>query len=191
MAAPQQQATTTASAKSNRDEELSNPVTFEEMEFDVTDCCFMAMCCGSKTLKLLPNEVVYKASTPCSSAVKRLPYGELADVGPTNCLCFNGVSSNIQSEKHGGFSPGCCGIGQRDFVNQVAKELRDRMMHRGDAANLKRSEESLKKIDAIYALLRDHGTKLDAVLGHLKIEVPQEALSTIPPTQETMSYGSM
>lgn len=190
MEAPQQQATTAAVPKTNDDAELSKPVTFEEVEFDVTDCCFMAICCGSKKLQLLPNEVIYTASTPCSSAVKRLPYSELADVGPTNCLCFNGISSNITTEGVF-FFPGCCGVGQVDFVNQVAKELRDRMMHRGDAANLKRSEESLQKIDMIYSLLTNHGAKLDAVLKHLKIEVPQESLSTLPPTQETMSYGTV
>eukprot|EP00929_Paragymnodinium_shiwhaense_P032137 TRINITY_DN17873_c0_g1_i1.p2 TRINITY_DN17873_c0_g1~~TRINITY_DN17873_c0_g1_i1.p2 ORF type:complete len:187 (-),score=41.71 TRINITY_DN17873_c0_g1_i1:261-821(-) len=170
------------------DPHLGTKCDFEEKEYDVTDFCFMILCCGAKKLHLKPNEVVYTESNCILSNTRRLNYGELEKVGPNHCCCFNGILSNITEQP---MSPGCCGIGQREFVIEVAMEMRNRMMHRGDAANLKRAEESLDRLARLTQLAESHHAKLDLILKHLKIDVPSELGALVPPQQSMgQAYGA-
>ncbi|CAK0904340.1 unnamed protein product [Prorocentrum cordatum] len=112
---------------------------FDHKDYDVTDCCHTLSTCGigAKLLNLEPEEIQLITTTCCSENTSRRPYGELGSVTVTRCCgCCVSTSSSL-----GPISPGCgC---QAEVVDDINKDLEERMRLRGDTGNIQRQDETL------------------------------------------------
>jgi hypothetical protein len=82
----------------------------------------------------------------CGNHVSKRPYGELGSVDRSTCLCCISAQSAF-----GPLSPGCgC---ETEMVDLIVSELKRRMRERGDTAQIKRSEETLVRLDEVDAKL--------------------------------------
>ncbi len=82
----------------------------------------------------------------CGRHTSKRPYGELGHIEKANCCCFVSVRSGF-----GEISPGCgC---EKDTVDEIVLELKQRMRARGDTAQIVRAEETLSKLGEIEAKL--------------------------------------
>ena len=82
----------------------------------------------------------------CGTSEQKRPYGELGSVGKSNSCCCVSVHSGL-----GEISPGCgC---SEDIVDEIVAELKRRMRERGDTAQIKRTEETLKRLALVDAKL--------------------------------------
>jgi hypothetical protein len=177
----------------NPDARPDGQQTFETREYDVTDSCcqaihvltcpltFMAVVpgvMGSKKLLLEPEEVQMTIDCGICKQDKRLPYGELGDVGKCECMCFKGIGAKGVLV--------CPGNGCRDaLVDEIVDELKRRQRGRGDTAQIKRSEETKFGVQQVqHSVAALHG-KLDLLLKHNGIYVPVELHP--PPTEISMS----
>ena len=138
---------------------------FEERTEDVTCCCEMIFCGGSKMV-MGSDEVEYTANCcgPLCVTKKRGPYGELGTVDVGNCCCFHGFSIGsffTEGEIH------CTGCGcERDRVADIVEELKKRQGLRGDRAKTRMQETTLAELSCLHK-------KVDAIMA--KLEVPQTA----------------
>lgn len=74
------------------------------------------------------------------------PYGELGSVERGNCCCCVSADSAF-----GPISPGCgC---DADKVDDIVTVLKERVRARGDTAQIKRTEETLERLQQVDAKL--------------------------------------
>jgi hypothetical protein len=143
-------------------EEPSKPDVqrFAHEEHDVTCCCEVIFCGGTKLI--LGEEDAELFKTSCGGMCKgkkRGPYGELGTVDSGNCLCFYGfaAASLMQTEQ----DMQCTGCGcEKEKVDAIVAELKKRQALRGDRAKTRMAESTVaslsslhKKVDAIMASL--------------------------------------
>merc|ERR1712232_788896 len=107
---------------------------------------------GSTVFQLEDDEVTMTEVNLCGKYVSKRPYGDLGHVDRSNCLCCVSVTSAF-----GPIAPGCGCSESR--VDEIVQELRERVKSRGDAAQIRRSEETLERLDA----------KLNALMEFLRI----------------------
>jgi hypothetical protein len=82
----------------------------------------------------------------CGQHISRRPYGELGSVDRGNCLCCVSIVSSF-----GEISPGCgC---EREIVDEIVTELKQRMRRRGDTAQIQRAEQMLQRLDVVESKL--------------------------------------
>lgn len=146
---------------------------FETKTYDVLNqvqnvCNFICTCGPTKhTVTLTQEEVVTERSNNCCSSTERKPYAQIQEVDAgVCCFCCHGVN---------GMSPGWCG--DEALVNELAQELQDRKVGRGNIAQLRNQENTMVK--AVESDIR-----CDILLHQQQIEYP--------PSQATMSgiYGA-
>jgi hypothetical protein len=102
-------------------------------------------------------------SSICGKTELKAPYGELGSVGKSNCCCFVSVT--------GGVGEMCIGCGcSNKKVDEIVFELKERIRGRGDTAQIKRQEDTLKRLD-------DVESKLDLIIAHMKIPVSSELMT--------------
>lgn len=117
-------------------------------------------------LSMQPNAIgvhcfyLFHQSDLCGTHTSKRPYSELGSVDRGNCLCCVSVESAI-----GPISPGC-GCDERR-VDEIVFELKHRMEHRGDAAQMRQAELTLMRLEHVDA-------KLDAIMAQLKIPQSME-----------------
>jgi hypothetical protein len=91
----------------------------------------------------------------CGAHISKRPYTELGSVDRGNCLCFVSAESAL-----GPVSPGCgC---DEDLVDDIVSEFKKRIRYRGDVAQVRQAEQTLKRLEEVDA-------KLDRILNHLNI----------------------
>jgi hypothetical protein len=82
----------------------------------------------------------------CGRHVAKHPYGELGSVEKSTCCCFVSLDSAF-----GPISPGCgC---NRGAVDEMCTVLKERMRTRGDTGQIKRTEQTLKRLEEVDAKL--------------------------------------
>ncbi len=138
----------------------------EDREFDVSinKCCWIATCpiihygfCPYQSTLTLDQEEVTKVDIGiCTNAKSKRPYGELGSVEKGSCCCFQSVTSSF-----GEISPGCGCEGE--LVDEIVTELKLRQRERGDTAQIKRTEETLMRLETLEG-------KIDLILDHLRIQ---------------------
>lgn len=65
----------------------------------------------------------------------------------------------------------CIGCGcNNNKVDEIVFELKERIRGRGDTAQIKRQEDTLKRLD-------DVESKLDLIIAHMKIPVSSELMT--------------
>jgi hypothetical protein len=129
---------------------------FGTVEFDVTnkiESCCGCLCAGPTTrrMTLEAEEMVLVTNNLCVTTTSRTPYAHLESVETENacCCCYNlpGVAA-----------PGCgC---SKELVDQIAAELQERKVKRGNIAQIKMQENMM-----ISVLLLD--AKLEVLLDSL------------------------
>uniref|UniRef100_A0A7S2LLC8 Uncharacterized protein n=1 Tax=Leptocylindrus danicus TaxID=163516 RepID=A0A7S2LLC8_9STRA len=149
-----------------KDDLLQTEFSRIEMDVSISPACWlitcpiihMGFCPYETTIELEAEEVVKTDVLICGKNVSRRPYGELGSVDKSSICCFQALHSNF-----GPIMPGCGCDGEK--VDFAVAELKKRMKARGDTGQIKRTEELLKKFNALDA-------KLDLIMDHLKIEKP-------------------
>lgn len=141
---------------------------FPMKEYDVTNLCASACCCFTQkdTITLEPDKQIYKSVNCIGDSVNSMPYAQISSVDEErDCWCLRSVN---------GMMPGCGCSG--NLVTEVATELQQRKVGRGDIAQLKNQENTM--LNALELSVRT-GT----VLKKVGVQYP--------PTQATMSedYG--
>mmetsp|Transcript_19220 Transcript_19220/g.27038 ORF Transcript_19220/g.27038 Transcript_19220/m.27038 type:complete len:184 (-) Transcript_19220:245-796(-) len=160
-------------------------VEYPIKEFDVTDTgcqiCLLLTCplhwlpiipgiIGRKSLSLEHEEAIYSVSGGCCDVNTRRPYGELGSVDVINCLCCNGVTSDIFK-------------GYPLFLNDTHKsativaELKKRMKERGDTGQIRRTEETLSEVKALKSEVAQLREDMQSIMKHLRV----------PPSTNSMS----
>ena len=141
----------------------------EDREFDVSIslACWILTCplihygfCPYKSILTLDQEEVTKVDVGlCTNAKSKRPYGELGSVEKSTCCGFQCVNSSF-----GEICPGCgC---ERVLVDDIVQELKMRQRERGDTAQIRRTEETLMRLEMLEG-------KIDLILDHLKIQTNQ------------------
>ena len=96
--------------------------TFGVKEYDVSPgiLCCPILC--PQTLTLEAEEVVYIRKSPCDTATKRMPYGQLGSVdAKTACGCCIAVDSQLTAGSDEGISPKCgC---ETALVKEIVEEV--------------------------------------------------------------------
>ncbi len=82
----------------------------------------------------------------CGKNIAKHPYGELGSVERGNCCCCIAADSAF-----GPISPGCGCDGEK--VDDIVTVLKERMRNRGDTAQIKRTEETLLRLQEVDAKL--------------------------------------
>jgi len=141
---------------------------FPTREFEVTNYCASFFCCGTqKDVMTLENDKVITKSTNCiGENVTSMPYAQLSSVDEArSCYCCRSVN---------GIIPGCGCQGPK--VTDLANELQQRKVKRGDIAQLRNQENTM--LNALELSVRT-----SSVLNKLGVQYP--------PSQETMmkEYG--
>ena len=88
----------------------------------------------------------FLCSNLCGKNVAKHPYGELGSVERGNCCCCVAADSAF-----GPISPGCGCDGEK--VDDIVTVLKERMRARGDTAQIKRTEETLERLQEVDAKL--------------------------------------
>jgi hypothetical protein len=123
----------------------------DDREYDVSPnrCLWAALCLptyGSLpykiTLNLNNEEVTKNDITIYGKSQSKRPYGELGSVEQSNCCCFVFVKSSL-----GNISPGC--MCQKELVEEIVEELKNRQRSRGDTGQIVRAEETLVKLKGL------------------------------------------
>lgn len=141
---------------------------FPTREFEVTNYCMSLYCCLTQqdTMTLENDKVITKSSNCISENVNSMPYAQISSVDEDRCCyCCRGVN---------GIIPGCGCQGEK--VADLAHELQQRKVKRGDIAQLRNQENTM--LNALELSVRT-----SSVLKKLGVEYP--------PSQETMAseYG--
>ncbi|CAE7204042.1 unnamed protein product [Symbiodinium natans] len=148
---------------------------FQTKEYNVRNetaniCCLLCTCgiagCETYTLTLEPEQAVFRYSNRCDASVERKPYAQLGSVDENVCCCCIHTVN--------GLAPGCCG--DPTAVKEIAEELQNRKVGRGNIAQLRNQENTM--IKAMEADVRT-----DIFLHKKGIEYP--------PSQQTLQavYG--
>lgn len=144
---------------------LRTEFTRIDMDMSISPACWLITCPFhyglipyETTIELEAEEVVKTDVMLCGKNVSRRPYGELGSVDKANCCCFQSMASNF-----GPITPGCGCDGEK--VDFAVAELKTRMKARGDTGQIKRTEELLKKFNAL-------DVKLNLIMDHMKIQQP-------------------
>jgi len=147
---------------------------FEHKDEDVTCCCELLFCGGSKLI-LGEEEVEFNKCLCCNlvNEKKRGPYGELGTVDSVQTCCFYGFAAgSLMGED----SVQCTGCGcERSKVDEIVRELKNRQALRGDRAKIRLAEATA---EAVHLL----NEKMDLLLAHFELENPGKA----PPLVEAM-----
>ncbi|CAJ1461703.1 unnamed protein product [Effrenium voratum] len=108
---------------------------FPVREFEVTNSCESLFCCCTQkdNMTLEPDKMVLKKTNCMGESVNSMPYAQLQSVDEGRCCyCCRGVN---------GIIPGCGCAG--DKVADLAQELQQRKLGRGDVAQLKNQENTM------------------------------------------------
>jgi len=157
-------------------------MTFTTKTYDVACILPKTLCCVVQTLNLLPNEVEFHSNC-CygfTQISRRVPYGELAGIEKIKCCWFSSFKAGALTSKteKGAEVPFCPGTGfEEDYVSEIVEELKLRQYHRGDAAKMRRIEQSLRN-------LRRVEDKLDVIMRHMNLSLPD---SNVPMATEVDS----
>mmetsp|Transcript_6296 Transcript_6296/g.14336 ORF Transcript_6296/g.14336 Transcript_6296/m.14336 type:complete len:743 (+) Transcript_6296:85-2313(+) len=141
---------------------------FPTRKFDVTNYCGALFCCFTlKTEMTLENDKVITDSSSCIGADQTSqPYAQISSVDEARgCYCCRSVN---------GIVPGCGCQGQK--VTDLANELQQRKVKRGDIAQLRNQENTM--LNALELSVRT-----GSVVKKLGVQYP--------PSQETLmaDYG--
>ena len=141
---------------------------FPTREFEVTNYCMSVCCCLTQqdTMTLENDKVITKSSNCISENMNSMPYAQISSVDEDRCCyCCKGVN---------GIIPGCGCQGEK--VADLANELQQRKVKRGDIAQLRNQENTM--LNALELSVRT-----SSVLKKLGVDYP--------PSQETMvsEYG--
>jgi len=144
---------------------------FGPKDWDITDnveslCALCCSCClagwTTKTMKIGGDEMHITATNWCCESNTRVPYAQLGSV-ETEESCF--CCSELPEVARPGW--GC----SRDRVDEIAKELQQRKVKRGNIAQILTQENLITDIMKLSA-------KLDLLVDRRGVEYP--------PSQETM-----
>jgi hypothetical protein len=144
---------------------------FEMKIFDITNLpesiCGLICCpCGGwtkKTMFLEAEEMYIKTENLCLLNNQRTPYGKLGAVETEVALCCCHQLPDVAT-------PGCgC---SKDYVDQIASELQQRKVKRGNIAQIMMMENVMNELLKL-------GVKMDLLLDQKNI--------TYPPSQEVMA----
>ena len=117
---------------------------FQTKEYNVRNetaniCCLLCTCgiagCETYTLTLEPEQAVFRYSNRCDASVERKPYAQLGSVDENVCCCCIHTVN--------GLAPGCCG--DPTAVKEIAEELQNRKVGRGNIAQLRNQENTMIK----------------------------------------------
>ena len=105
--------------------------------FDITSMFERVFCCCQTThLELNDEEAVFRRKSCCLKAVRREPYAQLGSVEPAQLCC--GVCVNVHTDQNM-VCPGCgC---SHDKVREVATELQNRKVKRGNIAQIRQQDK--------------------------------------------------
>ena len=120
-------------------------------------------------LTLAPEEVILTSSNTCTTAKRRLPYGELGGVDKVqNCGCdaFGGGSLGV-------LQPGWGGAEEAPLISEILATLKRRQQSRGDQGQIQRAEEANVRMQRLEA-------KLDAIIKHMNVSVPPFVPASAP-----------
>ncbi len=113
----------------------------------------------STTITLEKDNLVTVNKSLCGESRSKQAYGEISGIDKSTFCCFSCVGGDGL-----GFCPGLGCDYQK--VDEVVHALQEKIKTRGDAAQLKRSEEQ-------GLMLRQVNAKLDAIMKHLNIPTPE------------------
>lgn len=137
--------------------------------YGITNYCdFVECCCQTENLELNGEEAVFTKSSCCLKSRRREPYFSLASVEPSENCC--GVCKTVATESNI-VSPGCCGANTA-LVEEIAGELQQRKLKRGNIAQIRQQENLMIEIIKL-------GVKLDLLF--------QKRGLSFPPTEETLA----
>jgi len=108
---------------------------FPTKEYEVTNLCASLCCCFTlkDTITLEPDKQISKSVNCLGESVNSMPYAQISSVDESrDCYCCRSVN---------GMTPGCGCSGE--LVTEVAKELQQRKVGRGDIAQLKNQENTM------------------------------------------------
>ena len=166
----------------NTDDDVeTKSITFEHIEYDMTDIgcqTFLCLTCplhflpvvpsfmGKKTMILEEEEAVLAINCqPFCNIETRRPYGELGSVDQTSCLCCTGVSSNLSKSMP--LFPGCgC---EYSKVGEIVQELKRRMKARGDTGQIAKTEEALKELHELRVEMKELKVDMKLLLDAMKV----------------------
>jgi|Transcript_124576 hypothetical protein len=144
-------------------------VKFDLKDYEITNYCesfwSCICCCGptKTTMQLQQEEMLIAKENWCFTTTSRTPYAQLGSVETEEvCGCF----SEIPDVAKPGF--GC----QKEMVTQIASDLQERKVKRGNIAQLKMQE------NLIYSAIK-LDAKLDMMMKKRGIEYP--------PSSQTMT----
>ncbi|CAN0147945.1 unnamed protein product [Ascophyllum nodosum] len=102
--------------------------------------------------------------------ISHRPYGQLGSVEVQTRCCCTGFKSNLSGTREKGrptpIVPGCCC--EVELVEEIVSELKTRINDRGEIGNIRRAEETARRIEHLHA-------KVDALLERLQILSMPEA----------------
>mmetsp|Transcript_7883 Transcript_7883/g.16244 ORF Transcript_7883/g.16244 Transcript_7883/m.16244 type:complete len:158 (+) Transcript_7883:255-728(+) len=136
---------------------------FSHEEHDVTCCCEVLFCGGSRLI--LSEEDAELVKTCCFGACeskKRGPYGELGTVDSGSCCCFYGFAAASLMSSDGEIQCTGCGC-ETEKVDNIVQELKMRQGMRGDGAKTRMAESTIASLDLLHK-------KMDAIMN--KLEMP-------------------
>ena len=82
----------------------------------------------------------------CGENTSQIPYGKVGRVDRGTCCCFNYLESDF-----GPISPGCgC---DNKLVDKIVHQLKPRMNHLGEQAQIEKSEQAIHRLDEINGKL--------------------------------------
>lgn len=150
-------------------------ISFPEKTYDVQNTCG-AVCgclctcgiagCTKTTMILKEEEIQTELSNNCTQSVNRTPYAQLGGVSQSTCCGLHSVN---------GMMPGLgCSA---DVVKEIADELQERKVKRGNIAQLRNQENTMYK----------------AVEMDVRTDILMKKLAVAyPPEQDTMNqlYGA-
>ena len=143
---------------------------FEHEEFDVSCCCEILFCGGSRLV--LGEEEAEMHTTACCGickSSKRGPYGELGTVDSVQTCCFSGFrAASLMTSGGDGEAVQCTGCGcEKDKVDQIVANLKNRQEMRGDRAKVRLAETTLESLQGLHTKV---DTLTELVAKHLEIE---------------------
>lgn len=126
---------------------------------------------GTKTLRLEDEEAYYEVRCCLCHTSTRRPYGELGSVDSINCLCCQG----LYSELFQGWcvAPGC-GCRNDPMVAEIVSELKSRMKDRGDTGQIRRTEQAHEEIKCLREEMSEMKADLKTIMRALKIDMERE-----------------
>ncbi|CAJ1439276.1 unnamed protein product [Effrenium voratum] len=146
---------------------LSASEQMETRHYDITNTCARLLCCCLEShLELNEEEAIFRGRSCCVKSVRREPYAQLGSVAPAELCC--GACVNVKTDQNV-VCPGCgC---NRELTTEVAAELQNRKVKRGNIAQIQLQENLMMEIIKL-------GVKADLLLHKYGVEYP--------PSQETM-----